>query len=444
MSTKFSPRPILKSARSSTLKRPSPLNQDDLDPLLSATLQVQFSPAFLSPHVHFPPTPVLTSTITARSPKSGDRTAFIFSPSKEKFGDAQYLIFQPSAKLPADVPPSPPSDFSFASNSDSSASDSDDYATTVITSKHRFIPKVPNSPIPHARSQQEIDKALSFLPYPLSPFPRSPKLKSAPPTRPSFFKSVFRRDSDSKRSSPLAPQLSPSVGGGGVKSLQTTFTKPKRSPRPAALIVPATSPYNVPRFVPPGLWPHGTALSPVVESPPSTPAVTLECPSSDEASDATTSTLRSAFWRSVSVQQSGSEDNDDNEIARGSQDSLPTSVALVSPPVLSPEALLTPSVPSPDLLSPPPRSPYPIFMFGKKDKGLWSPRLPRLKTKAGSLSEQVMSPQAYSPATTALAAKTFESMTSPTPIDNTSSFPSIAAALEFLGAPGMITFPLTT
>jgi hypothetical protein len=45
---------------------------------------------------------------------------------------------------------------------------------------------------------------------------------------------------------------------------------------------------------------------------------------------------------------------------------------------------------------------------------------------------------AYSPATTAFAAKTFEGMTSPAPVDNASSFASLDAALEYLGAEAMI------
>jgi hypothetical protein len=362
-------------------KRPPPLMQDDFQPLLSATFKLEFSPRVPSPHVHFPPTPVLSTTITASIKGYDVHTAQI-------------------SKSPADVP-TPTFDHSYSSmtsSSDASSSDSDDGTTDINSPSVRFA-KVPNSPIPRARSQQEIDKALSFLPYPLSPRFKIP--------RPSFFKS--RRHSNA--SSPLAAGPNEK----SIKSAKPRATKrrsQKPTPRLPALIVTGTTPYDGPRFVPPGLWPQ-TALSPVPESP----ALTLECPSSDEASDTTTSTLRSAFWRAVSVQQSSEEER---ETARGSQNSLASSAALLSPPALSPA-----------LLSPPPASPYPIFLFGRRaDGSLWSPGLPRRKPRVSTPEE----PAIFSPATTVAAAKSFELMISPAPNDNISSFSSFAAALEYLGA----------
>ena len=365
MSTISSPRPILKSL-STVLKRPPPLNQTDL---LSATLKVEFSPGFTSPHVHFPPSPVLSTIIAVD--KNGNHST----------DGSQYIVH--TTKLRADVPTAT-FDYSITSSSDSS-SDSDD-SNSEIKSKRPSIrfAKIPNSPIPRARSQQEIDKALSFLPH--SPFPRSPKLKNVTIPRPSFFKS--KKELNAKRSSTLAP--SSPRGNQGRKS------------KPTALEVRGS--YGL-RFAPPGLMPH-TALSPVPESP----AVIVDCPSSDEATDSTTSTLRSAFWRSVSVHQSSGDESE------SSSDSL---------------TLLSPSLPS---SSPPPASPYPIFMFGRRTDGtLWSPGLPR-KSLKGSLEE----PSVFSPATIAFTEKTFESMMSPAPKDKISSFPSFAAAMEYLGADEMI------
>jgi hypothetical protein len=371
MSTISSPRPILKSL-SSVPKRPPPLNQGDL---FSATLKVEFSPGFTSPHVHFPPSPAL-STIIAVDKKGYHSTV---SP---KVDGSQYIVH--TTKLRADVPTAT-FDYSITSSSDSS-SDSDD-SNSEIKSKRPSIrfAKIPNSPIPRARSQQEIDKALSFLPH--SPFPRSPKLKNVTIPRPSFLKT--KKELNAQRSSTLPP---PSPRG-----------KQGRKGKPTALKVRA---FDGLRFAPPGLMPH-TSLSPVPESP-FTPAVIVDGPSSDEATDSTTSTLRSAFWRSVSVHQSSGDESE------SSSDAL---------------TLLSPSLPS---SSPPPASPYPIFMFGRRTDGtLWSPGLPRKSLKG--------LPSVFSPATIAFTEKTFESMMSPAPKDNISSFSSFAAALEYLGADEMIT-----
>lgn len=360
MSTVSPPRPILK-------RPPPPLDA----PLLSATFKVEFSP-----HVHFPPSPALVTAILSPKPVLDEH-------------DGAQIILQTS-KFPADVPTAT---FDFGS----SDSDSDDSANRTKSQSRPSIrfTKVPNSPIPRARSQQEIDKALSFLPCPLSPFPRSPKLKI---TRPSFLKS---------RTSPVEKNK--------TASLFNRRSQKSSTSRPPALVVPGLSPSSAPRFVPPGLWPHAP-LSPVPESP----MVTVECPSSDEASDVTTSTLRSAFWRSISVQKGSDDDDDDNDNDDNDERS-PDSLTFVPP----------------GLASPPPASPYPIFMFGTRaDRTLWSPRLPRKAAAPGVVPDELSlsSPAIFSPGTMACAAENFELMMSPAPNDPVASFSSFGAALEYLEA----------
>jgi hypothetical protein len=379
----------------SSLKRPPPLNPDDLEPLLSASLKVQFSPALLSPHVHFPRTPPPTSPFANRTSKGLDRKSPIVTitaysnndddKSKLKVVECEQVQYAvETTKLPADVPTAT-FDHSKFSSSDSSASDSDDYTAVKPRQRSvRFSIPAPISPIPRARTKEEIDRAMSFLPHPLSPYAGSPRMNSKAGSHP----------------------------------------KTKNSHRPMELFVPKPGHLDVPQFDPPGL--AGLAkLSPVEESP-RTPAVTIECPSGDEASDSTVSTLNNAFWGSVSVESSPVEENkalnslSDSPLPRVLRDSLMDSLK-------GSLKVNHPAMPAPALLSPQVSSPYPLFLFGRNDATFWTPEVPRVKSRMRH-SNRMDGQSPFSPATTAIIASAFNSMTSPAP--NDPAFPTIATTLE--------------
>lgn len=376
-------------------KRPPPLNQDDLEPLLSASLKIQFSPAMLSPNVKFPrtPPPAAKSSPGVHSPlTSNGRKGRSKNPSS--LGDNSYVIqyaFETS-KLPADVPTATfdrplASKFSSSDATSSSwSSDSDDSLSDLKPRRRsvRFSLPAPNSPIPRARTQEEIYRALSFLPHPGSPLVRSPN--------------------------PKLPRIKTELSG----SRKVAHNQPPRNKairRPADLLVPDM---NDLRFAPPGLIGR-RKLTPVEESPLSTPSVAADCTSSDDNTDSTTSTLSRAFWGSVSVHQSPS----DEEPGSPSPQSMPTDALQTS------LKLLSPTVPKPALLSPRPSS---AFMSAPTTDRLWDPRVPRVRTRDASPLDFSQFP--YSPATTALAAQTFHTMTSPAPKDPV--FPTLASAAEVI------------
>jgi len=170
--------PILKSQRSSS--DPFPFSSH---------------PALESPHVHFPPTPILTSTYSADSPNTYDRAPIDVAPNlcalpergdrvltSRRYGKVQRDYFHPRAFEaceretvdraidPLRTPPLIP-DLSSASESD----ESDGF--TSFASELVYPPSVPLLfthdtpqllPIPRTHSQEELHTALSFLPYPPS------------------------------------------------------------------------------------------------------------------------------------------------------------------------------------------------------------------------------------------------------------------------------------
>lgn len=190
------PRPILKASSS------------DCFPPSSSALPFK-SPH--SPHVHFPPTPTLTSTQMTHSPFAYDRAPIVVSPNKcalPKRGGRMYMppqasplgvsptepmgsYFHPRAfeacepeALDPSVPTKPPlriPELTFSSSSESD--DSDSCASPLNTSPIHYISlnHPPDTPciLLHTPSQEEIDIALSFLPHPPSPVKdrRKPKRK---------------------------------------------------------------------------------------------------------------------------------------------------------------------------------------------------------------------------------------------------------------------------
>jgi hypothetical protein len=440
------PRPILKSSTKSPrnfLRQPSPLAMldDDDEPIFSASKKgfasldesifspskkdsttACLSPAPLSAHVHFPATPGMAATFAAHSPNTYDRAPISVAPNPCELpsrGDRVYNledIFSPNkaqfgfekAKYPTDV--TFHDSITSILESSESSDESDSYVYTKPKSGSvKFALHAPPSPIPRAQSKEEIEKALSFLPYPLSPYPRSSGKENNAKKTLSPEKGEVRREV--KRANSLAV---PSPQGRTVTPARPAQSKRvQRRPAELNLLEP-------PLMRPPGL---GPTLSSVPESPRSA-EMSLDVPSSVTGSGGESegsSELSAAFWLAVTVEEAS-----DDEGAG-------------------------------------PTSP---FVFGRKDGSLWSPGLPR-KSRASStdmmISRSIFSPAAEtfgdnlasvtSPApndpiatftsfTTALnVEKHFASITSPAPNDPVATFSSFSAALAYLGSDSVITFP---
>jgi hypothetical protein len=151
-----------------------------------------------SPHVHFPPTPILTSTYAAYSPSTYDRAPIevmpnacalpqrggrIYTPVSPKEGEhrrgksrsrkdeAKGCYFRPLASQAWDRAPTPPPTsvapdlvHQYTSSSESSESEENIITPTVNPS----LPISPSSHPPIPRIEEDIDHALSFLPHPSS------------------------------------------------------------------------------------------------------------------------------------------------------------------------------------------------------------------------------------------------------------------------------------
>lgn len=442
------PRPILKSNNKlprNFLKKPTSLTafDDDDEPIFSATKKdfesVQesifspskktacLSPAPLSAHVHFPATPAMAATFATHSPNTYDRTPIRVAPNSCELpprGDRVYEplenIFSPNKAKFAFRKAKYPSDITFQESiasileSSESSDESDGCVYTKPKSSSmsvKFALHAPPSPIPRAQSKQEIEKALTFLPYPLSPYPRSSDKEEGDNAKKvvSAEKSEMRREV--KRANSL---VVPSPEGRTVTPGRPAQSK-RVLRRPAELNLS-----EAPLMLPPGL---GQVLSSVPESPAVSADISLDVPSSVTGSGGNSegsSELSAAFWLSVSVEEAPEEEG------------------LVSP-----------------------------MLFGRKDGSLWSPGLPR-KSRASSdmmPSRFLFSPAAgtfddasnfasiTSPApndpiakftsfTAALnVEKHFASMTSPAPNDPMATFSSFSAALTYLGSDPVIAFP---
>lgn len=154
------PRPILKSLwvpTSSTSDSPSP------PPLPFASYPSA------SPHVHFPPTPVLVSTHAAYSPRTYDRAPIAVSPNYCALPERGARTLAPKGSYfhPRAFEACTPEPPALAHLSSASESDDADCGAGAPADASAPPPiSVLRSPIPHARSQEEIHTALSFLPYP--------------------------------------------------------------------------------------------------------------------------------------------------------------------------------------------------------------------------------------------------------------------------------------
>jgi hypothetical protein len=194
----MAPRPILKSLPKFQRFSAPLSSSSSFDPLPFPSSR----PDILSPHVHFPPTPVLVSTQPTHSSSSYDRSAIAVSPNScelpergDRFyspGHVHYTLrtvsdyFDPLAfrtcSVFGDAPPPPlvpDTGTSSESSSCSESDDSDSYASPVFSSPSDMIPFSPTHTtttpsfrsLPSTYVREDFAHALSFLPHPRPPSP---------------------------------------------------------------------------------------------------------------------------------------------------------------------------------------------------------------------------------------------------------------------------------
>jgi len=168
--------------------------RSELDPLPFASCPK----VFLSPHVHFPPSPTLTSTYVADSPWTYDRAPIAIPPNSCELperGGRMYTqtseswnlkqrkgsyfhprayeaceLEPPGAYITAPSPPLLIPDLSSESDeSDGAVVTPPDPTTMIPPISAHFAHHSQLSPILYACSQEKIDNALSFLPHPPEP-----------------------------------------------------------------------------------------------------------------------------------------------------------------------------------------------------------------------------------------------------------------------------------
>jgi len=149
----------------------------------------QNTSAYLSPHVHFPPTPILTSSQRTHSPTTYDRAPIEVTPNAcalpERGGRAYFLpddatynsptpkrsYFHPRAfeaceRESLEDPPAQTDCPPLIHDLSTSCSESDDLDSPCPSFP---ISKYSPTPLGRASSQEEFDHALLFLPHPPQP-----------------------------------------------------------------------------------------------------------------------------------------------------------------------------------------------------------------------------------------------------------------------------------
>jgi len=389
-------RPILKSSLAS-IKSPRPASKQ-------RSLRVPSSPSVVASKVHFPPTPTISVIFETHANELYDRTAIVVSPTSHAIPwsekNAKFslgaratmadIFCTPQVEAPSKVESLIKGSSAAVDYSDSEESDS--VSEMVKTRSVKFAVQPPVSPIPGKRSKFDLEKALSFLPYPVSPYPRSP---SFDPRSPSTDKENLMKP---KGFGVNRDTWVPAVRRGEPEKTGNTLAVPKASSatrrRPAQLNLDEIAPPPMVRFAPPGL-----PVSPV--APPSINSVLDSDSDSDSGSDSDGEgrSLRAAFWRSVKLEKNGS--------AASSLKSSPTG-----------------SVEAQSLVSPALASPFPVFLY----KNLKSPALPRKsRANAGDFmgSSMVGFGSCMSPTT---LNKNLQGLTSPAVKDPQAGFTSFAAA----------------
>jgi len=275
----------------------------------------------------------------------------------------------------------------------SDSEESDSVPEMVRSNKVRFAVQAPVSPLPGKRSKFDLEKALSFLPYPVSPYPRSPSFDPRSPStdkenmmKPKGF--GVNRDARVPRRAAPAP-----IKTGNTLAVPKATTATRR--RPAQLNLDNITPIAAPtvRFAPPGL-PVSPVATPSINSVLDSDA---EDSGSESESDGEGRSLRAAFWRSVQLEKTSA--------ASSAQSSAPGSVEA--------QALVSPAL----------ASPFPVFLY----KNLKSPALPR-KSRANAgdfMGASVGFGSCMSPTT---LGKNLQGLTSPAVNDPKAAFTSFAAA----------------
>lgn len=324
----------------SILKRPSPLPLSPGPFPFSASFSVSMSPG-MSPHVHFPPSPLMTSSFSVFSPGTYDRSAIKVTPNPlaipawgERVFSPTEASFSAAKRSPAIIPitklDSPLSVSSGAYDS------GEIFTLPPILGTPRSLRFVST---PASRLREDLGKALSS--YPRSPYPSAP-------------------------SSPVSPMHDKeNVNSGAVVTRARSLTESKDGPlrrgrRPASLNVPT------PRVATPRVTVTSPLsqlfLSPVVESPMRTATKTEAQPAVTEAETTPNSArLSRAFWQSVSLAP--------EDATTSHAQSYPTSADMLEP--------LDGSTPMSSVTPP--------FIFGTRDGALWSPGLPRREEAANFL-----------------------------------------------------------
>ncbi|KAJ3929015.1 MAG: hypothetical protein NXY57DRAFT_1018444 [Lentinula lateritia] len=183
------PRPILKARLSSFTQR-SPASAS---PSSSFHNPFPFYSGLHTPHVHFPPTPVIASTQPTHSSSTYDRTAITVSPNSCELPERGGRCYSPSyathaprvtvnsyfdplagkacdtASYDTGTPPLLIPDLSSSSSSESE--DSDAYGSPLFSPPNipfSYSTHTSNCSIPSTFSQEEFVHAFSFLPHPPS------------------------------------------------------------------------------------------------------------------------------------------------------------------------------------------------------------------------------------------------------------------------------------
>ncbi|KAK0209202.1 hypothetical protein DFS33DRAFT_516500 [Desarmillaria ectypa] len=148
----------------------------------SSTSSLPSPPQTESLHVHFPPTPAISSTYVAHSPDAYDRAPIVVSPNSCELPERNervYTSISPNAvshkgsyfhphayeacELEPELPPSRLNVPDLSMSASSESEESDGYGSPHI------VPPIPHDtpypPIPRTCSPEEFNRVLSFLPH---------------------------------------------------------------------------------------------------------------------------------------------------------------------------------------------------------------------------------------------------------------------------------------
>lgn len=317
-----------------------------------------------SPHVHFPPTPSMTTShINVYSPGTYDRGSIQVSENELALPERGTRVYNNKRRT---IPTNIPSD---VQDENRNTTVKPTRASKVFQSRPasavRFEPLALHSPVAATTSP-------SSAGFPVSPYPYT-----ASPLSASFFPAA------DKTTMPFSPRefVNARNKENGSRCCPPSRVARKRGRRPAALKVPAVvmNPFRV--FTP--VVNVDIGLSPVLESSPTSAA----------ASD-TDNRLSSAFWKSVSLVDLNEEEDEVEGCmyplsAVSMQDELAKDIKGTSNMMMKRNLDLNLDL---DLSSPVDEdmeSPAPV-LFGRADGTLWSPGLPSRMPVSAASTEMTM------------------------------------------------------